>query len=1052
MSGEDPGTPNTEFLDLTDSSSLDQDNFRPPVENWSRYQIESLLGEGGMAKVYKAFDPQLKRHIALKFIRSDDEKLKKRLLREAQSQAQIDHENVCKIYETGEVEGRPYISMQYIQGKTLNEQDFTSEQIVRLLQQSADAVHAAHRIGIIHRDLKPSNIMVERKEDGSLRPFVLDFGIARQVASIDATSDQTVLGTPSYMAPEQLSGDASLIDRRTDIYSLGATLYHLLTKRRMYEGTTVDVLAKLLSEEPKAPRKINPGIPQDLETIILKCIEKEPNRRYDSSRELAEDLKRYLDGDPILSHRPSFSYRFIKKARKHKAIVAVLGVSMLIVLATATLGINSWWQTSKRIKLAQEFSRSVEAMDWMMRVAHMSPMHDVRKEKLEIRKRIQLLEDRMKDAGKLGIGPGNYAIGKGYITLQDFDKAKQHLEIAWKNGYQNPESAYALGLTLGTMYQQELSKTEQIQSKELREERKKQIEKIYRNSSLQYLKSSKDVETQAPEYIEALILFYDKNYSSALQKADQAFKKVPWFYEAKILEGNIYRVLGREKSDKGDFAAAEQEMAKAKSAFLSAAEIGESDGMAYQGICSVEEQLFYMGFYASAKNLEDLKNQAKTACNRALEVDPENADTYDVVSRLYNIWAEHQRLKGENSLESAEAAIRAAEKSVELAPGKVEGYIGVGGAYWTKAKFEGDTGRNAGASLQLALNKLKPAEKIDPKNLTLLNQIGLVYMDTAGFEELHGKDPTASLDLSATYFKKVIEIKPDVFSARINYGIICYSRGYYRMQHGQDPVSSLTEAVQILHEAQKMYPKNMYCYRFLLPTYVSLALFKTWQNQDSSVEFSNAIKTYEEGKRQDPEEIFLYRDLAAGYIDQAEMKLDKQESPLADLQQARELLSTALKYVQDDVTTNNNLGLMYLVEARWKLKNKQNPVNSLTAAKDAFQKMIVGNPDVASGYNGLAEYYYWLAEHQKNDNHAAEAFITQGLEQVQKAIRIDQADAYAYGNQVMLFSLRANLERDENTKTKAKQSAQESFQKLVSLNKYVANRYKSYLNANLQGY
>lgn len=147
MSGENPGNPSTEFLDLTGSSQPEEENFRPPVQNWNRYQIESLLGEGGMAKVYKAFDPQLKRYIALKFIRSDDEKLKKRLLREAQSQAQIDNDNVCKIYETGEVEGKPYISMQYIQGKTLNDQDFTSEQIVLLLQQSAEAVHAAHRIG-----------------------------------------------------------------------------------------------------------------------------------------------------------------------------------------------------------------------------------------------------------------------------------------------------------------------------------------------------------------------------------------------------------------------------------------------------------------------------------------------------------------------------------------------------------------------------------------------------------------------------------------------------------------------------------------------------------------------------------------------------------------------------------------------------------------------------------------------------------------------------------------------------------------------------------------
>ena len=168
----------------------------------------------------------------------------------------------------------------------------------------------------------------------------------------------------------------------------------------------------------------------------------------------------------------------------------------------------------------------------------------------------------------------------------------------------------------------------------------------------------------------------------------------------------------------------------------------------------------------------------------------------------------------------------------------------------------------------------------------------------------------------------------------------------------------------------------------------------------------------------------------------------KQESPSADLQQAGELLANALNYVQNDVATHYNLGLMHLVEARWKLKNKQNPENSLASAKDAFQKTIKGNPDVSNGYVGLGEYYYWLAVHRKVNVQAAKALITQGLEQIQKAILINPTDASAFGVQAMLLSLQANFEQDENARTKTNRLAEESFQKLVSLNKYVANRYR----------
>jgi serine/threonine protein kinase len=368
-----------------------------PLERLGDYRILREVGRGGMGVVYEAVQESLGRQVALKVLARQallDPKKRERFQREAQAAARLHHTNIVPVFGVGEQDGLPYYVMQFIQGEGLNEvlarwrrgktgakrpegKTLSAtgalpetlganplpatelptgrpwREIARIGIQAAEALHYAHQQNILHRDIKPGNLLL----DGHGTVWVTDFGLAKAVGQKDLTDSGDIVGTLQYMAPENFQGQA---DARSDVYSLGLTLYELLTREAPFHGTTVaDLLKQVTDQEPTGPRKLNPAIPRDLETIILKAIARDPGHRYQTAEALAEDLRRFLADRPIRARRATLPERGWRWCRRNRALAALTAAALAALVLAAAAGWVGYVHTTRA--LAGEARKSEEA-------------------------------------------------------------------------------------------------------------------------------------------------------------------------------------------------------------------------------------------------------------------------------------------------------------------------------------------------------------------------------------------------------------------------------------------------------------------------------------------------------------------------------------------------------------------------------------------------------------------------------------------------------------------------------------------------------------------
>jgi serine/threonine-protein kinase len=360
-----PGDFNTPLADAT--SPLAGDMPRIPG-----YHVQRVLGVGGMGVVYQAWHLRLNRPVALKMLLAgayaQPEELK-RFLREAEAVAGLHHASIVQVYEVGDLDRRPYFTMEFVEGGSLARKltgtPWPAAPAATLVATLALAIQAAHQRGVIHRDLKPSNILLA--EDGT--PKITDFGLAKRLdGDGDLTQSGVPIGTPSYMSPEQAKGQVHAIGPTADVYSLGAILYELLTGRPPFRGTTsAETVRQVIDQEPVPPSRLNPETPRDLETICLKCLQKAPQQRYATARALADDLGRCQRGEPITARPVSKVERVARWVRRKPTATALIVTALALTGFAVATGASQWRLEAKRRAVAAEWTPRLELVQQLLR-------------------------------------------------------------------------------------------------------------------------------------------------------------------------------------------------------------------------------------------------------------------------------------------------------------------------------------------------------------------------------------------------------------------------------------------------------------------------------------------------------------------------------------------------------------------------------------------------------------------------------------------------------------------------------------------------------------
>lgn len=745
----------------------------------SRYTDLVFLGMGGYARVYEAFDPLLRRRVALKFLKAKSDRTRQLLLAEARAQARVDHPHVCKVYEVAESASAPFISMQLVKGETLASASprLDTSAKVAIVRDAAEGVHAAHRVGLVHCDLKPGNILLETREDGRKHPFIADFGLVLE----EGADVRVPVGTPSYASPEQLGGVSGAIDRRTDIYSLGATL------RAVLGGSEV---------------------PPDLAHILRKAMAPDPTHRYASALALAEDLQRFLDGEPVAARPSTLAYRAGKWARRHRLLSAVLLASLV-----AGAGFGTWaWRGAQRTalkgQLAQRYGMELERMEALVRLAQHAPAHDIGAELARVEAMLHGLEKDFADGPALGQGPAAHAVARGHLALGQPGEARRWLELARQHGEAGPTFDATTGLVFTALYLERLPDLQLIRDAALRRQRQAQLDREFRDPALAALQRGRSGSPVEAAFLESLLALAAGHKARVLESTQETLRRAPWMHEAHYLafQAILQAVPDVIASGGGAEVVAEARgaLAEARSAVDQALAKAPSDPRAHLARTQLTYKQFVMDEGrrdpAAAALLETGMAQARAG----LAVQADYVPLKVAYIRFARILGETLQDRGGPAEGPLGEARRMADSALASAPAGPEALRASAEVWGALARWKQSRGQSNLQELQSGARDLERCLAASGKDLMLLRRLGWLRSLEWDQDLSRGVDARPALRQACSALREVLELQPADSFSLANLGLALGVLAEQEWAFGGQGAPALEEGLRVLEQAARV--------------------------------------------------------------------------------------------------------------------------------------------------------------------------------------------------------------------------------------------------------
>lgn len=996
-----------------------------PVASWERYEFLGLLGHGGMGSVYRARDCRSQRIVALKFIGSAEARYQERFVAEARILRRLSHPGICKVFEAGEVEGKAFIAMQYIEGQPLDKAQarMTLREKVAVIRETALALHAAHQAGIIHRDVKPGNVMVESGPEGGFRPILMDFGLARDTRGEPSPSESgLVMGTPWYMSPEQLRGESRKLDRRTDVYSLGASLFEILVGR---PPECMEHVSGCLSNDcslaTASLSDATPALPAALGLIIGKCLAAEPAQRFQSAQALAEDLERFLGDRPIKAAHPSAFEPLGFFLRQHLALVLVSLPLVLCLVAALAYGVGSVLESSRRARLesaqaalAQRLAPSLEQLDGLLRLARAMPMHDISHELGIARNRLVEIEDELRSHGELAQGLAHYARGRGHLALHEWTLAHDSLRRAQQSGLASPELDLALGRALGELYQEGLAAARRSGDADFFVAQQRELEARYLAPALHHLDRGRGLDTGSASYVEGLIEYHLRHHEEALLQARRAQRQTPWLPDSLKLQGDVYAAMALEAQEQGRHEPAARSYELARSYYEQASELARSDAQLRTAIAEVGiRELELDGLRGRDARLR--LPGVLAAAERATRVEPAAASGAGKQTEAYLIVVSQLDAAGQDAgLPSyLDALIESAQRTLALHPREAFARTALSRAYRYVARLHIRTNKAYKGDLDMAKSQIHAVATEHPRFPWAYNDLGRIYLIEGDERLARHQDPMTAYYLAIDAFERAIRIDTGYLNGYGNIALTYASMAQYAIEIGQDPASYVDMAIESAQKAIELNGRFDMAYGAIIYALLTEAQYNADSGRDVIEPATKAQRLIEKLAKLQPNVAQLYQRLAYAHYLIARQKVRNGADPDAAIENSRQALATCQSLGGDgDGACSALEALLLTLCAARQQQLGRSPKTMLEQAQlhaRLARERGASEPEILLS---IGEVSYHVASLRLAANLDAAREIMEGLDIVHSLLRCSPGRPRAHALQGALYELKARLYKD----------------------------------------